>query len=95
MSATKSKPKPPTAAQITKMATMRRGGATWAEVQKVVPSTKHWKSTKFAQALAEQGYDRLGRKAGKGESKARAWGPEILNGKPAKAPAKKRSRAKK
>jgi hypothetical protein len=71
-----------TAAQVNQIAKMRRGGATWKEVIKAVPATKGWKSNKFAQSLAARGYDRLGRRGGKGNSKARAHGADLLTAKP-------------
>jgi hypothetical protein len=58
------------------VAKMRRDGATWARVSEAAGKVKT--STGWGQYLAAAGYDRLGRKGGKGKSKARAHGPSLL-----------------
>lgn len=79
-------------AQVTKLAKLRREGATWFDINDAA-GQRH-SSTDWAKLFKKHGFDKLGRQGGKGESKARAWGSATAkaNGKPAAKPAKKRVR---
>jgi hypothetical protein len=66
----------PTSDQVSQIASMRRDGATWAEV--VAETGIRAKSTGFRELLEEHGFDKFGRKGGRGESKARGWGSARL-----------------
>lgn len=83
-----------TKAQATKVAKMRREGSTWAEVSAEMGHVRS--STGWRLALEPHGFDKLGRKDGKGESAAKAWGSADgnLRGRDAK-PKRKRATAKK
>src|SRR5262245_4169853 len=59
-------------ATVTKLAKLRREGATWAEVD--AEAGQHRSSTDWAKLFDEHGFDKLGRKGGKGKSEAQAWG---------------------
>jgi hypothetical protein len=58
--------------QVTKVATMRRQGATWRQVYAFLGRKSN--STQMRKVLEAAGYDRFGRKGGVGKSKARGHG---------------------
>jgi hypothetical protein len=58
--------------QVTKVAAMRRQGATWKQVYAYIGRRSN--STQMRQVLERAGFDRFGRKGGKGKSKARGHG---------------------
>jgi hypothetical protein len=61
------------------IATMRRKGAGWAEVDEAdgLPEGKHRSATFYGQLLADAGYDRKGRKGKQTASKARSYGKPL------------------
>ena len=68
---------------VTKLAKLRRDGATWAEID--AEADQHRSSTDWAILFEENGFDKTCVKHGsKQGSKARAWNKDS-NGKPAKA----------
>lgn len=77
--ATKSKKSAPTKGQVIKVASMRRNGATWDEV--IAETGIRTNSTGFRILLEEHGFDKYGRKGGRGATKARGWGSADLDGK--------------
>lgn len=78
--ATKTKKSAPTKGQIAKVASMRRNGATWDEV--IAETGIRTNSTGFRELLESSGFDKYGRKGGRGASKAKGWGSaEMKNGK--------------
>jgi hypothetical protein len=87
------KTKAPSATTIAKL---RRGGATWAQVREETGS--NLRSSGFAEILEAAGFDRLGRKGGKGTSKARGWESKSGNGSKPKGkarPTRTKARVKK
>lgn len=88
--ATKSKKSAPTKGQIIKVAQMRRGGATWDEV--ISETDIKTNSTGFRELLESAGFDKYGRKGGRGESKAKGWGSADMKGNSSKPKATKKVR---
>lgn len=83
--ATKSKPKGRPAKNVvskqlaTKIASMRRNGATWADCD--AEAGFHRSSTGWREELDGHGFDKFGRKKGSNQStKAKAWGSAEVNG---------------
>ena len=71
---TTAKPRNPlTKAQVDRVAKMRRNGATWKQVYTAL-KRKYGGCRRMRELLEAGGYDRFGRKDGKGTSKAHGWG---------------------
>lgn len=96
MAKTKSAGRPakaaPTKALVNQIAKERREGSTWDQI--IASTGYRTNSTGFRILLEENGFDKFGRKGGRGESAAKGWGSADLNGKSkakaAKPKAKKR-----
>jgi hypothetical protein len=58
--------------QVTKVAELRRKGGTWKQVYALIGRRSN--STQMRRVLEKHGFDRFGRKGGKGKSKARGYG---------------------
>jgi len=82
----------PTKAQINRIASLRRDGATWDEV--IADTGYRTNSTGFRIILEDAGFDKFGRKKGSNQaSKAKGWG-SASNGKPVSKSAKKAPKRK-
>jgi hypothetical protein len=90
--AKQSKKSAPTKAQVIRVAKLRRDGATWDEV--ISDTGIRTNSTGFRILLEEYGFDKYGRRGGKGTTKARGWGSASLDGKTAGAKGKSTKAAK-
>lgn len=62
----------PTEDEVAELAALRKGGATWAEVD--AEAGRHRSSTEWRILFEKHGFDKLGRKDGKGTSKAKGKG---------------------
>lgn len=81
-----------TKAVVTRLAKLRRDGGTWADVSAEAGQVRS--STGWAEVFDEYGFDKLGRKDGKGTSKARGWNTASENGASAKKSSAKKGGAK-
>lgn len=95
MAKTKSAGRPakaaPTKALVNQIAKERREGSTWDQI--IASTGYRTNSTGFRVLLEENGFDKFGRKGGRGESAAKGWGSADLNGKKKAAP-KAKAKAK-
>jgi hypothetical protein len=62
----------PTEDEVAELAALRRDGGTWAEID--AAAGRHRSSTEWRILFEKHGFDKLGRKDGKGASKAKAKG---------------------
>ena len=86
-----------TDAQVKRIAQMRREGATWRDVYSYMG--RRSTSTKLRAKLEAAGFDRFGRKGGKGKSMARGYGakdePGVTPIKTERAPRKAKATTRK
>lgn len=92
--ATKSKKAQPTKGTVTRLAKLRRDGATWGQLDAEIGQPTR-SSTAWRELFESYGFDKYGRSNPNQATKAKGWGSAELNGKSKKAPAKAKKAKKK